>query len=100
MVAGSRFRRVFRESLALDGAPWLYRSMGVPAFLGVHQASVVARHLVLVVARHSGLPAVVVAALGLVLAFRVARRAVHLAVEIALAMALVLAATRAGWLRF
>jgi hypothetical protein len=40
------------------------------------------------------------AVVGLVLAFRVARRAVHLVLEIALALALVLAATRAGWLRF
>jgi hypothetical protein len=51
-------------------------------------------------ARHTGIPAVLVAALALVLAFRVARRALHLVVELALALALVLAATKAGWLRF
>jgi hypothetical protein len=51
-------------------------------------------------ARHTGIPAVLVAALALVLAFRVARRAIHLVVELALALALVLAATKAGWLRF
>jgi hypothetical protein len=66
----------------------------------VHRAVVAAEHLVVTLARHSGIPAVLVAALALVVAFRLARRAVHLAVEIALALALVLAATRAGWLRF
>jgi hypothetical protein len=58
------------------------------------------RHLVLNVSRHSGVPAVLVAAVALVLVFRLARRFVHLALEIALALALVFAATRAGWIRF
>ncbi len=52
------------------------------------------------VAGHTGLPVTLVAALALVVCFRIARRATHLALEVALAVALVLAATRAGWLRF
>jgi hypothetical protein len=79
---------------------WLYRFMWAPASAWFCGASALARHAILGVSRHSGVPAVVVAALTLVLAFRVARRAVHLVLEFALALALVLAATRAGWLRF
>jgi len=52
------------------------------------------------VARHTGIPLSIVAAIALVVSFRVARRASHLALEVAVAIALVLAATRAGWLRF
>jgi hypothetical protein len=52
------------------------------------------------IARHTGVPAAVVGAIALVIAFRVARRAVHLIVEVALAVALVFAATKAGWIRF
>jgi hypothetical protein len=65
-----------------------------------HRALLAFQHLVVTLARHSGIPALLVAAVALVLAWRVARRAVHLTVEIVLALALVLAATRAGWLRF
>jgi len=63
-------------------------------------ASIVASRGIATLARHSGVPAVLVAAIALVVAFRLARRAAHLTLEIALALALVLAATRAGWLRF
>jgi hypothetical protein len=52
------------------------------------------------VATHTGIPISIVAAIAIVLSFRLARRAGHLALEVALAVALVLAATRAGWLRF
>lgn len=48
----------------------------------------------------TGLPVVVVAALALVLAWRVARRTWHVALEIGLALALLLAATRFGWIRW
>jgi hypothetical protein len=74
--------------------------MWAPASAWLHAASIVASRGIVTLARHSGVPAVVVAAVALVLAFRVARRAGHLAIEVALALALVLAATRAGWLRF
>jgi thiamine transporter ThiT len=52
------------------------------------------------IAGHTGIPISIVAALALVLSFRIARRAANLVIEVALAVALVLAATRAGWLRF
>jgi hypothetical protein len=68
--------------------PWLHRAAGGAAVL------------VKALARHTGIPAVLVAAVVLVLAFRVARRALHLVFEVTLALALVLAATQAGWIRF
>ena len=74
--------------------------MWTPASVWLHAASIVACRGIATLARHSGVPAVVVAAITLVLSFRLARRAAHLTLEIALALALVLAATRAGWLRF
>ncbi|HEY2515418.1 MAG TPA: hypothetical protein VGI39_31335 [Polyangiaceae bacterium] len=48
----------------------------------------------------TGLPVVVVAALALVLAWRVVRRTWHVALEIGLALALLLVATRDGWIRW
>ena len=89
---------------------WLAVGAGAPArvpawvIAAIHawvgRASGSALRGVASVARHTGVPAAVVAAAALVVAFRVARRAVHLIVEVALAIALVFAATRAGWLRF
>jgi hypothetical protein len=52
------------------------------------------------VSEHTGLPGVVVAALGLVLAWRVASRAWHVIFELALAFVLLFAATRFGWIRW
>ena len=49
---------------------------------------------------HTGLPVIVVAALGLVLAWRVGRRTWHVAFELALALAVLLVATRFGWIRW
>jgi hypothetical protein len=49
-------------------------------------------------AHHSGLPVVVVAALALVVSFRVAKRAARLAVEVVVATAVLLVATRLGWI--
>ena len=49
-------------------------------------------------AHHSGLPVVVVAALALVLSYRLAKRAARLAVEVVLATTLLLVATRLGWI--
>jgi hypothetical protein len=51
-------------------------------------------------AAHSGLPVVVVAALSLVLAVRVARRTWHIALELAFALGILLLATRLGWIRW
>ena len=49
---------------------------------------------------HTGLPVVVVAALALVLTWRVARRTWHVAFELALALAVLLVATRFGWIHW
>jgi hypothetical protein len=66
----------------------------------LHGAGAITVRALRSVAGHTGIPVSFVAALALVLSFRIARRAAHLALEVALAVALVLAATRAGWLRF
>jgi hypothetical protein len=80
--------------------PWVLPHAPAWASAWAQRGALAVEHGVQSIARHSGVPAVLVAAVGLVVAMRVARRAVHLALEIALALALVLAATRAGWLRF
>jgi len=49
-------------------------------------------------AHHSGLPVIVVAALSLVISYRLAKRAARLAVEVVVAAAVLLVATRMGWL--
>jgi uncharacterized protein (TIGR03382 family) len=51
-------------------------------------------------ASHTGLPAIVVAALAIVLAWRVARRTWHVVFELAVAFGLLLAATKLGWIRW
>ncbi len=85
---------------------WIARVFGPAVHLPPHvaawlaRAGLLARQAVVALSRHTGVPAVLVAAVALVLLFRLARRAVHVAVEIALAVALVMAATRAGWIRF
>ncbi len=52
------------------------------------------------VARHTGIPVVIVAAIALVLSYRLARRGGRLALELALALGLVLSATRLGWVHW
>jgi hypothetical protein len=49
---------------------------------------------------HTGVPVAVLAAAGMVLSFRLARRASRLAVEFAIALTLVVFATRLGWIRW
>jgi hypothetical protein len=49
-------------------------------------------------AHHSGLPVILVAALALVLSWRVIRRTFRLAFEVVIALALLVVATRLGWL--
>jgi hypothetical protein len=51
-------------------------------------------------AHHTGIPVVILAAVALVLSFRVARRASRLVVELALALTVVVAATKLGWIRW
>ncbi len=82
-------------------SPWhLPRFIPVVVFPWLHRLGAHAERAIQTIAKHSGVPAVVVAALALVIAFRLARRTLHLLVEVALAFVLVLAATKAGWIRF
>jgi hypothetical protein len=48
--------------------------------------------------QHSGLPVVVVAAIVVVVSWKLARKAARLAVEVTVATALLLVATRLGWI--
>jgi hypothetical protein len=52
------------------------------------------------VSAHTGLPGVVIGALGLVLAWRVASRTWYVIFELAVAFALLFAATHFGWIRW
>jgi hypothetical protein len=49
---------------------------------------------------HTGLPVTVVAAVALVLSWRLAKRTAHLAIELVVAFAIVLLATKLGWIRW
>ncbi|HEX4445754.1 MAG TPA: hypothetical protein VH044_03435 [Polyangiaceae bacterium] len=49
-------------------------------------------------AHHSGLPMVLVAAIAVVLSWRLIKRTLRLAVEVLIALAFLVAATRMGWL--
>jgi hypothetical protein len=49
---------------------------------------------------HSGLPVVLVAAIGLVVSMRLVRRWAGFAVEVALAAGVLAVATRFGWIRW
>jgi hypothetical protein len=58
------------------------------------------RHALRWASDHTGLPVVVVAALAIVLGWRVARRTWHIALELGLALAVLLLATKLGWIRW
>jgi hypothetical protein len=49
-------------------------------------------------AHHTGLPVILVAAISLVLSWRILKRTMRLAVEVVIALALLVVATRFGWL--
>ncbi len=49
-------------------------------------------------AHHSGLPVILVAAVLVVLSWRLIKRTLRLTVEVVIALALLVAATRLGWL--
>jgi hypothetical protein len=51
-------------------------------------------------AQHTGLPVLVVAAIALVVSFRLVKKSVRLVFEVAVATALLVAATRLGWIRW
>lgn len=50
--------------------------------------------------RHTGVPALVVAAAAVVLGYRVLKRSARFAVEVAVVVAVLAGASYAGWLRF
>ena len=52
------------------------------------------------VSLHTGLPALVVAAVVVVLGYRILRKSARFAVEVALVAALLVAATSAGWIHW
>lgn len=51
-------------------------------------------------ALHTGLPALVVAAVLIVVGYRILEKSARFAVEVALVAALLLAASQAGWIRW
>lgn len=59
-----------------------------------------ARFAVRWLSSHTGVPALVVAALLVVVGYRILKKSARLLVEIALVAALLVAATHAGWLRW
>ncbi len=50
------------------------------------------------VANHTGVPVVLVAAVGIVVSWRVFKRVVGLAIEVVVVLVLLLIATRVGWI--
>lgn len=78
--------------------------MGSPSFDIHHwlvlEASLLAacRHTLRLASRHTGVPAVVIAAVALVLSRRIVRAAARLALEVAVVVAALLAATMLGWI--
>ncbi len=50
--------------------------------------------------QHTGLPVILVAAIALVVSWRVFRRSLRFVVEVTIAVALLLVATRIGWIHW
>jgi hypothetical protein len=80
-------------------APWLPH-LAARARPAADAALAGAKHAVHWAAGRTGLPVVVVAALALVLGWRIARRTWHIALELALAVTVLLVAARLGWIRW
>jgi len=59
-----------------------------------------ARFAVRWLSAHTGVPALVVAAILLVVGYRILKKSARLLLEVALVAALLVAATHAGWLRW
>lgn len=58
------------------------------------------RHWLHWVSGHTGIPVVCVAAVAIVVSFRVARRVARLVLEVTLVLALLLVATKLGWIHW
>lgn len=72
----------------------------LPSFAVVSGMGGFAKMAVRWLSTHSGLPALVVAAILIVVGYRVLKKTARFAVEVALVAAFLLAATSAGWLRW
>lgn len=89
-----------RGLLALGGGVWLD---GVVLLAILRVWGVVGgglREGVSLAARHTGVPAVVVASVAIVISWRMAKRAARFAAETALVCAALIAATALGWIQF
>jgi hypothetical protein len=97
-VARYRMLRMFAPS----SSPWWgwLVELGARTRPSAESALASGKHALHWAAAHTGLPVVVVAALTLVVAWRVARRTWHIAFELALAVAALLVATHLGWIRW
>jgi hypothetical protein len=85
--------------MALTMVPSLVPSM--PAALRLWSfAGSALREGVSLASRHTGVPAVLVAAMALVVSWRMAKRVARFAAETALVCAALIAATALGWIRF
>jgi len=74
-------------------------SLDIHHWLALESTVVVAcRHALRQASRHTGVPAVVIAAVIIVLSRRIVRVAVRLAIEVALVVFALVAATMLGWL--
>lgn len=83
-------------SPASPAAPVREASGWIATHVGPYLEASHAREGLQLVARHTGVPVLLVAALALVLSFRLARRMTRLFVEVSVAAALVFALTRLG----
>ena len=68
------------------------------AFGAAHHFAALVRHFLKLATRHTGVPAVFVAALALVISFRIARKMARLVAEVSLAAAVLFLFTRLGWI--
>jgi hypothetical protein len=50
------------------------------------------------VSSHTGVPVIIVAAIAIVISWRIFKKSVRLAIEVALALALLLVGTKLGWI--
>jgi hypothetical protein len=85
----------FPMPVPLPSKEFMVHAMPALGFLSTYGTRFIAY-----VAKHTGVPAVVVAALGVVISMRVVKRTLRLLVEVSLVTAVLLALTYAGVLRF
>ena len=71
-------------------------SSWITAALGAGGGSV--RHLLRWVSRHSGIPVVLVAAIGIVISFRIVRKMARLVFEVTVAAVVLFAVSKLGWI--